>query len=715
MGHLVGRLACAALGASALAFAGSAPAADLSPGHWPADLRAELEQREFYGAPAFPATVQGKSALITATASPVAVHAGMEALRRGGTAADAAATVALTQITTDLGAVVSFAGVSELLYFEGRTGKVYALEGHWTRYAGENDPASIPGTDISLLNGQPPPPGAGVGPLGRQTLVPGFMAALEAMHTRFGRLPFAEVFQPALWYADNGVTISPARASWFARRKAQFWRTSEGRRFASMPDGALPKTGDLYRQPDLARTLRAVAAQGSAYMYTGDWARAFVTQVQADGGKVTAEDLARYKPVWSQPPAVRFAGATVFGPNEDPSGTCPTLEALNLLGGLHVEAMGPYWRDPKAFKAYARALAFAQFGHLAPPVAEAERAAGFTSDCASRLTPRYAATFAPELGPPKTAPPSAPPPPPPTPHTDAIIVVDRWGNVAALVHTSNVLVWGDTGIVVGGVPIPDAAPLNAWSLSTAKPGQHLANPMTPVIALKDGKPVLAVASTGASLVPEATRLVGGALVGNPDLKALMRAPPLLMDLNPPAYGKSLWDWPQSVPPGAYDAGMIRALAADGVTVHEETTARARDARGSAVVAVIDQASGTALAVEVPEVNGFAESNGSTRQDVPRELALSSEVLDRYVGDYQLAPGIVATITRRGDHLFAERPGWPRAELFADAADHFFEKLGDIQVTFHVGPNGRAGELVVRQSGYDRTGVRIGLLGGPGPQ
>jgi len=691
---------------SALAVAGSAPAADLSPGHWPADLRAELEQREFYGAPAFPATIQGKSALVTTTASPVAVHAGMEALRRGGTAADAAATVALTQITTDLGAVVSFAGVSELLYFEAKTGKVYALEGHWTRYAGETDPASIPGTDISILNGQPPAPGTGVGPLGRQTLVPGFMAALEAMHTRFGRLPFAQLFEPALWYADNGVTISPARASWFARRQTQFWRTPEGRRFASMPDGALPKTGDLYRQPDLARTLRAVVAEGSAYMYTGAWAGAFVTQVRADGGKVTAEDLARYKPVWSQPPAVRFAGATVFGPNEDPRGTCPTLEALNLLGGLHVEGLGPYWRDPKAFKAYARALAFAQFAHAWPPLAEVERAAGFKSDCESRLTPRYASTFAPELGPPKTVPAPASAPPPSTPHTDAIIVVDRWGNVAALVHTSNVLVWGDTGIVVGGVPIPDAAPLNAWALSTAKPGQHLPNEMTPVIALKDGKPVLAVASTGASLVPEATRLVGGVLAGGQDLKALMRAPPLLLDINPLPNGVSLWDWPQSVPAGAYDAAMIRALTLDGVTVHEETTARARDSRGSAVLAVIDQHSGAARAVEVPEVIGFAEADGTTRQDVPKALAFSPEVLDRYVGDYQLAPNVVATITRRGDHLFAERPGWPRAELFADAEDHFFEKLGDIQVTFHLGPTGRASEVIVRQGGYDRTGPRI---------
>src|SRR5262249_45154472 len=163
-------------------------AADLSPAHWPAQERTELQQGEFSRFPVHAGTVTGASALVTATSSPVAVHAGMEALRQGGTAADAAATVALTQIATDLGSVVSYPGVAELLYFEAKTGKVYALDASWGTYADETDPASIPPTDTSAVTGNAPAAGAGSGALGRQTLVPGFMAGIESLHSRFGRL-----------------------------------------------------------------------------------------------------------------------------------------------------------------------------------------------------------------------------------------------------------------------------------------------------------------------------------------------------------------------------------------------------------------------------------------------------------------------------------------------------------------------------------------------
>ena len=77
--------------------------------------------------PAQARVVEGKSGLVAATMSPIAVHAGLEALRQGGTAADAAAIVALTQIATALGSYVSYAGILQLVYFEAKSGKVYSL------------------------------------------------------------------------------------------------------------------------------------------------------------------------------------------------------------------------------------------------------------------------------------------------------------------------------------------------------------------------------------------------------------------------------------------------------------------------------------------------------------------------------------------------------------------------------------------------------------
>jgi len=580
--------------------AAPASAADLSPGHWPAATRAELEQRELASFPASARTLEGGSILVTGTLSPIAVHAGMEALRRGGTAADAAATVELTQVATNLGSVVSYAGVSQLLYFEARTRKVQALDAGWASYRLEADPATIPEANTHLAVGQPAPADDAQG---RKTLVPGFMAGVEAMHARFGRLPFAELFQPAIWYAEHGVTVSPLLNVYFQFQQQRLWRTPEGRRFASMPGGALPKTGDRFLQPDLARTLRAVAAQGAGYMYTGDWAKTYVAAIRAEGGKIELEDLARYRPEWGEPLSVQFAGATVFGPGEDADHSCPTLEALNLLTRLRTGAMGPYWSDPEAFKAYSHALRFATLGHYLPQVAAFERAHGLAGGCQMRLTAHYAVAVAPEiasllgaLGQGGEA----------GHHSDSVVVVDRWGNVAALVHTINAVVWGDTGIVVGGVPIPDAASINKARLLKTMPGDRLGNDMAPIIALRDGRPVLAVASVGSSLVQENVRMVDGLLAGGQDLQTLMAAPPLLLNTGPFVAGQALIDLAEPIPAGAYDAKMLQGLAGAGVHVREEPVETVRALRGTAVVGVIEQPGGHPRAVEVPGLLGFAE-------------------------------------------------------------------------------------------------------------
>lgn len=586
---------------AAMAANASASAADLSPDHWPAATRAELEQRQLASFPTSARSIQGGSMLVTGTLSPIAVHAGMEALRQGGTAADAAASVALTQVATNLGSVVSYAGVSQLLYFEARTKKVHALDAGWASYQLETDPATIPAANTSLVVDQPAPAGSAQG---RKTLVPGFMAGVEAMHSRFGRLAFAHLFQPAIWYAENGVTVSPLLDAYFRFQQQRLWRTPAGRRFASMPDGALPKTGDRFLQPDLARTLRGVAAHGSAYMYMGDWGRSYVTAVRAEGGAATLDDMARYRPQWRDPLNIQFAGATVFGPGEDADHTCQTLEALNLLARLGIDTLGPYWSDPEAFKAYSHALRLATYGHYMPQVAAFERARGLAGGCRGRLAPQYAEAVAPELtallgasGPGREA----------GHHSEFVVVVDRWGNVAALVHSINAVVWGDTGIVVDGVPIPDAASINKARLLKTKPGERLGTDMAPLIALRDGQPVLAVATVGSSLIQENTRLVGGLLASGLSLQALMSAPPLLLNTGPFVPDEALIDMAEPVPAGAYDGKMLQALAAAGVHVRETPVATVRGLRGTAAVAVIDQDGRVRRTVEDPGVIVFAEA------------------------------------------------------------------------------------------------------------
>ena len=675
-----------------------ASAADLSPAQWPATVRTNLEQRDFFTTPPYSGTVHGKM-LVTGTLSRVATHAGIEALRRGGTAADAAATVALTQVTLEAGSVTSFAGVGQLVYFDAKSRKVYALDAGWNSYLAETSPASIPDTDADPMFSVPTAKPASISDYGRQTLVPGFMAGIDAMHARFGRLAFAELFQPAIWYAEKGVIVTPRLAGYFKTRQPALWRKPEGRRFASMPDGSLPKSGDLFRQPDLARTLRAVAAHGASYMYTGDWARAFVAAVQENLGNATLEDQARNRAQFREPLSVSFEGSTAFAPGEDSRGSCPTLEALNLLSGMHVETLGAYWRDAAAFRAHMRALWFAEYASGSPDVVAAERQAGFSRGCVDRLTPRYAGIFGPNIevaG--TTAQATAPAGADTGGHTEAVIVVDRWGHVAAFVHTINTVDWGDTGIVVGGIPISDAAAYYKQALVGLRPGDRLPSGLTPVIALKDGKPVLAVASVGLSIIPETVRLVTGVLAGHDDPATLMAAPPLLNIAGPPPH-VSLWQWPEPVRLGAYDAATLKAFVNEGVPVEEISAQRAGNLKGTAVMAIMDPKSGEASAVEAPNVFDVAESDEGAGPPPPKEVAVPADVLDRYVGDYKVTLTAVTHVRREGDHLYVETDGRPRVELYARSPTDFFEKVGDAEMIFKPDAEGNP-TMIVHKGGFE---------------
>jgi len=530
---------------AAMALAGTAAtAADLSPARWPTAERDRIEQMERSPFPPAARTLQARRQLISATLSPAAVRAGMEALDQGGTAADAAVTVALTQVATNLGSVVSYGGVAELVYYEAKTGRVYVLDAGWGTYADERSPATIPAADISLITGgaSTATPGA----QGRKTLVPGFMAGMEAAHTRFGRLPWSSLFQPAIWYAENGVTVSPLLGTYFNMVGGQLARTEEGRRFLGQSGRAMPRIGDRFVQPELATLLHTVADKGADDMYRGAWARQYVEIVRREGGAVTLEDLAAYRPVWETPASIRFGDATVFGPDGTNPGARIIFQALTTLDRQKVA--GPYWTNPQTFAAYARALRSATEG------------AGN--------------------------------------HSDAVVVVDRWGNVAALVHSINMTMWGDTGIVVGGVPLSGAGGLYRSRMAGLAPRAHVPADMVPLVALRNGKPVLAVATVGSSLTPETTRMTAG-LLGGGEPGQWAAAPPLLIPYASADPGA------EAVPSGAYTAEFLAALKSANVKIQTEPPARTAALRGTSAFAV--STAGSWRTVETPTTSVFGDA------------------------------------------------------------------------------------------------------------
>jgi gamma-glutamyltranspeptidase/glutathione hydrolase len=467
-------------GVAALIGTQSVGAVDLSPGKWPVAEREKLEQQESASwSPATAASIDGSGGMVSATVSPVAVYAGLQALRQGGTAADAAATTALTQITTQLGSVVSYAGVFTMVYYDAKTRKVYSMDAGYNSYLHETDPATIPVADFGMaLPGLTPTVG---GAKGRETLVPGFMAGVEAMHKRFGKLPFKDLFAPALWYDTHGVLISPHLAGFFTMREKLLSRTAEGRAFLTQAGGTIPKAGALFIQPELAKTLKAISEQGSQYMYTGAWGKKFVELVQRDGGKVTAEDLTRYKPIWSEPYHEKVFNHTVYVNGAPHYGAYDLIAGLNLAEAMQLDRKGPYWSDAATLQGLQR---ISEIVSGAPvmnaKVVEFLKSKGVDTSPANQLTKGYAAKVAPLVDELFAVPADNGPH-----HSNSIVVVDKEGNIAAITHTINTVIWGDTGIIVDGIPLPDSAAFQQARLATIKPGDRVPHEILDTIVLDE--------------------------------------------------------------------------------------------------------------------------------------------------------------------------------------------------------------------------------------
>lgn len=588
------------IAAALLMSAAGAFAADFSPASWPEQAKADAERRELTGwAPGTARLVQGKSGIVSATVSPIAVEAGLAMLRQGGTAADAAASVALTQVVTQLGSVVSYAGIATVVYYEAKTGKVYCLDAGYGTWRNETDPASIPPADISALTGGAPPP---LGKdLGRQVLVPGFMAGIEALQQRFGKYSLRESIKPAIWYAEHGVTVSPTLATLFQMRKTQLARTAPGRAFLAQSGRDVPQAGDVFVQRKLADTLWAVARDGARAMYTGDWAKAFVAALRRDGGRASTADLMLYQPEWSEAASTEVFGHTIFTNGGSSLAPYQLLTALNAAEAMRLDANGPYWSDAQTFTALTRLGAVtAGAPQLSPSLQAAMAAHGVDASPAGQLTKAYGKALAEALPSLYGMADSS------SHHSNAVVVADKDGNIAVMTHTINAVVWGDTGIVVGGIPIPDSAGFQQARLATLKPGAHVPNDIADVLALDAQKrPVLAGASIGSSLMPEVLRLVISRIAQQQSLQDAAAAPTLLINPDPNSYALPLAQRPVLVPQGAYDTTMLAKLREGGAPVVEIPAATVAGIRGTVALVGFDGAEKSAP--ETPGVMVYAGS------------------------------------------------------------------------------------------------------------
>ena len=176
-------------------------------------------------------------------------------------------------------------------------------------------------------------------------------------------------------------------------------------------------------------------------------------------------------------------------------GAYALFAGLNLAEALKLDQKGPYWTDPETFQALARIMPFvATAPTIAKNTSHALLGHGIDISTEAQLGKSYARAVAPLLGQIFASPADNGPK-----HSNAIVVIDKDGNIAVVTHTINAVIWGDTGIVVDGIPIPDSAGFQQLTLAAIKPGDRIPHQIIDTLVFEGDIPVLATASIGSSL------------------------------------------------------------------------------------------------------------------------------------------------------------------------------------------------------------------------
>jgi len=497
------------------------------------------------------------TAMVVGTTGGQAQEAGVEILKRGGNAMDAALATAMAQITLAAGSWVSFAGIANVVYYDAATGTVHNMNAAFNTVKAETNYDELPKamvTDAAFHD-----PEAEGHHNGRLIPVPGFMRGIEAAHAKFGTLPFAEIFQPSITLAEEGFELGAGLKYQFDYRKGALAKFPETRKHFVKEDGTFYEIGDTFKQPYLANTLKHVALEGADYMYTGEWAEKAVAAIQSIGGLMTMEDLANYEAKWVEPLKTTHNGYDIYAHGLPAYGGVNLVEALNLIEVSNLKEKPHYSQDADSFYwlSHITRAATASRGFTYNDAAMGEALeARVTKDHAAKLWQVMQDNngFEEILGYDGPR------------HSDGIVVIDEKGNMAAVLHTINSVVYGGTGLVIEGVSLPDAITNELDVARVTEPGTRLPDAGAPVLVLKDGKPFGGFSTIGAGLHPRLVSVVHSVLNYDMSPGEALAQPALGFTLNFPGLWGSLWGSYQTVSSGAVDPEIVQALSDKGLDV-----------------------------------------------------------------------------------------------------------------------------------------------------
>lgn len=254
---------------------------------------------------------------IAATSQPLASQAAAQILARGGSAVDAAiAANAVLGVVEPM--MDGIGGDLFVLYWDAKTGQLTGLNSSGPAPKGLT-PEFLAAKGIKAM------PAEGI----HTVTVPGAVEGWYAMHQKFGKVPWRDLFQAAIAYAEQGFPVTEAIQEQWARSAKKLEGNEETAR-VFLPAGKVPQQGDVFRNPGMARAYRLVAEKGPSAFYKGEIAEAILKTSKRLGGTMTAEDLASFSPEWVKPISIDYRGWHVYELPPNGQGMA-ALEMLNIM------------------------------------------------------------------------------------------------------------------------------------------------------------------------------------------------------------------------------------------------------------------------------------------------------------------------------------------------------------------------------------------------
>jgi gamma-glutamyltranspeptidase len=422
---------------------------------------------------------------MVACAHYLATQAGVQILTQGGNAIDAAI-AANAVMTVVYPSTCSAGGDVFMLIWEAKTGQLHALNGSGRAPRGMTpDYFAVRGMRAIPTNG----------PL--SITVPGAVDGWFEALARFGSLPAETVFAPAIRLAEEGMPVSPKLAEWLKQSSEKLLKRWESSASIFLPDGMLPRAGNLLRQSQLAHSYQMLAKEGRAAFYRGPLGRAITEYVQQSGGVLSMEDLAEHTSNWVEPISTNYRGYDVY---EFPPNTqgIAALEMLNILEGYNMQQLGYQTAEYLHLFLEAKKLAFADRDrYISDPSfvnipVERLLSKAYAEQQRARIQPEKATAYvAPGFE--KEG------------DTMYLCTADHTGNVVSLIQSlfngfGSGIVGGDTGILLHNRG--SYFSLDPRHVNYLQPGKRTMHTLTPAMVLRNGLPYMALGSMGGDAQPQ---------------------------------------------------------------------------------------------------------------------------------------------------------------------------------------------------------------------